>query len=148
MSWSIGSPVASRPASRTRRRDDEAGFTLIEILVAFTIATLLLGALLQLFSTGLGAVGSAANQIEAALLAESTLEQVGTTEPLQDGVDDRRAVEGYVVRVTVRRRDDLLPPGPLGPPLLAYGVGVAVSWSEGLRRRSVVLETVRLGSPR
>src|SRR5258707_8716331 len=67
-----------------------AGFTLIEILVAFTVATLLLGALYQLFSAGLRSSASAEHYADAVLLAESGLDAlVGTagsprqtTEPL------------------------------------------------------------------
>src|SRR5258707_11895102 len=59
-----------------------AGFTLIEILVAFTVATLLLGALYQLFSAGLRSSASAQHYADAVLLAESGLDAlVGTAVP-------------------------------------------------------------------
>src|SRR5713101_6920446 len=62
-----------------------AGFTLIEILVAFTVATLLLGALYQVFSAGLRSSASAEHYADAVLLAESGLDAlVGTAVALYE----------------------------------------------------------------
>src|SRR5258708_13349021 len=62
-----------------------AGFTLIEILVAFTVATLLLGALYQVFSTGLRSSASAEHYADAVLLAAAARAQssAGHTSELQ-----------------------------------------------------------------
>jgi general secretion pathway protein I len=133
-----------------RRGDSpaEAGFTLVEVLVAFTVAAMLLGTLLQLFATGLRSVGQVTREVEATLLAESSLEQFGRDEPLQESVDQRRLVNRYTVHLHVHRRDDLIPPGPLSALVTPYDIDVAVSWLDGWRQRSVTLHTLRLGGGR
>ena len=69
--------------SRTRRKD--GGFTLVEVLVAFAIVAVSLGALLQIFSGGLRSSRTAEAYATAALLAESKLARIGIEEPLEEG---------------------------------------------------------------
>jgi prepilin-type N-terminal cleavage/methylation domain-containing protein len=148
MWWWIGSPAASLPAQAPARRSDRdhaAGFTLIEVLVAFAIAAMLLVVLLQLFATGLRGSGRATREIEATLLAESSLEQFGRTEPLLDGMSQRSRVGRYSVQIGAQRRDDLVTPGSLSVLIAPYDIDVSVSWLEGQRRRVVTLQTIRLG---
>src|SRR5260370_22430505 len=85
-----------------------AGFTLIEILVAFTVATLLLGALYQVFSTGLRSSASAEHYADAVLLAESGLDAlVGTAVALGATTDPLGIYQ---------RRTNSPPPPHFGPP--------------------------------
>jgi hypothetical protein len=107
----------------------------------------MLGVLLQLFSTGLYSSGRIAREIEATLLAESALEQLGRLEPLQDVAAERRVAGRYWVQIDMQRRDDLIASG--SPEYLApYGVEISVGWLEGRRQRLISLHTVRLGGPR
>ena len=150
MWWSSGSPAASPRVGARLQRDDSgptAGFTLIEILVAFAITTVLLGALLQLFSIGLYSSGRTKREIEATLLAESVLEQLGRLEPLLDIASEERIAGRYRVQIDMQRRDDLVGSGAPGF-LAPYGVDVAVGWLEGRRQRLISLHTVRLGRAR
>ena len=117
---------------------------MIEILVAFAIAVMLLGALLQLFSVGLYSSGRIEREIEASLLAESVLDQLGRLEPLPGATTESRTVGRYWVRTDVQRRDDLIASGSLAV-FVPYGVDISVGWLEGRRQRVISLHTVRLG---
>ena len=129
------------------RRD--AGFTLLEVLVAFIIAALALAAL---FSAGLGGLRAASvsgRYTEAVSRAESHLAAASIGDALTAG--DRQGDEGngfhWRVRVTPTATTAPVPGADRSTPLLAlYAVSAAVSWEEGGRTRSVQLDTMRAGS--
>jgi general secretion pathway protein I len=113
-----------------RRTTDERGFTLVEVLVAFTVAALALGAVFELLSGGIAGLRNAAQYAEATQLAESRLESVGIAEPLASGTAAGRFDDRFVWRLDA----EALP----GHARL-YRVRVTVSW----RGRSVALESLR-----
>ena len=119
-----------------------AGFTLIEILVAFTVATLLLGALYQVFSTGLRSSASAEHYAGAVLFAESGLDALVGTAVAVGETSDRFGI--YQRRTNIRARPDLAPSDDQGS-VAPYEIEVRVAWREGVRERVVLLSTVRAG---
>jgi general secretion pathway protein I len=132
-------------SERQPRVDDStAGFTLVEALVAFAIAAVLLGVIYDMYSTGMRAATGATRYGTAVLMAQSTLESL-TNVPLSPSERSDRI--GIFDRdTTVRARADLLPEGSQLA-LMPYEVMVHVAWREGLRRRVVSLSTVRLAPP-
>jgi general secretion pathway protein I len=114
------------------------GFTLIEILVAMVILALVLGATHRLFAQSARQVAAVEDIAIATLLAQSQLETVGVTLPLQPGVTEGRFDDRFFWRIAVTE----LPESPAGARIAAYGVSLRVSWDSG---RGVELETVRLG---
>jgi general secretion pathway protein I len=120
----------------------EAGFTLIEILVAFTIVALMLGALYQLFATGLRSGATAENYESAVLLAESGIDALNGTALAVDSTSER--IGRFERHTSVAPRADLLPTEALSVPML-YELTVRVDWREGVRERSVTLSTLRAG---
>jgi general secretion pathway protein I len=124
--------------------DTEGGFTLIEVLVAFTIAALTLGALSQVFSTGIGAVTRANTEKEVLLIAQSSLEELAIGETLRptdktDHVDDK-----YTRRLVVRPRSERFSDLRGGPQPVVYEAEITISWREILQTRSISLQTMRL----
>ena len=61
------------------------GYSLIEVLVAFSILAMALSVLFRIFSTGLNNVGVASEYSLAVLVAESKLASPGVSEPLRPG---------------------------------------------------------------
>ena len=118
------------------------GFTLIEILVAFTIVALLLGALYQLFATGLRSSATAENYESAVLLAESGLDALSGTAIAVGDTSER--LGRFERRTSVQARADLLSTEALSVPML-YELTVRVTWREGVRERAVTLSTLRAG---
>lgn len=124
-----------------RRRDE--GFTLLEILVAFTVAALLLGAGMRAFSTDIAGVAQARARVEAVLLADSSLAEVGASIPLAEGDRVDRLDDGSTRRIVITRLPDPSPSSET--PLVApYGVALTVAWREAGREHSLTLRTVRL----
>jgi general secretion pathway protein I len=130
-----------------RSARDENGFTLIEVLVAFAIAVVLLVPLLHSFSTGLTSAARTDAFGEATLIAQSTLASIGPEIPLSEGGGFTREEGRYRVATRINRyAGDGVVHGPILP-VVPYDVAVTVSWQEGARSRSVALRAVRLGPP-
>ena len=126
-----------------REQASERGFTLIEILVAFVIVALALGALLQVFATGLRSSSAAENYTIATLLADSKLAGMGIVEPLEEGDQSGEFDNGFRWATTVRAYESgepTLAPGAIQ----AFEVSVTVRWGGAGRERSVSLVTLRL----
>lgn len=120
-----------------RRRD--AGFTLLEVLVAMVILSVAVVTLIQLASQGLRLLRASGEHQDAVMLADRLLR---TGDVSKEGVD--RGEEGAFhwerQAKAVVVPDDLAPAGGAAPRLLA--VRVAVSWGKG---RAVEAATLRLG---
>ena len=127
-----------------RHRASRPGFTLIEVLVAFTIAAVLLVALLRSFGAGLAGGTRADNYTVATTLAESALEALGTSEKLSDGFRSERAVGPYEVVSSARYYPAPSGIDPAKLYVVPYDVAVTVSWRQGPRAQSVTLRTIRL----
>lgn len=83
------------------------GFSLLEVLVAFTILGIALTVLMQVFSTGLRNITVGEDYTRAVLLAESRLASVGVEEPLQEGEQSGSfdGPQGYRWRVVISLYD-------------------------------------------
>lgn len=151
MSCSTGLPAPSPSSSDERRA--ASGFTLIEVVVALVILTVALGALLQLFQTGMRSGGVAEDRVFATLLAQSRLAALGIESPLELGeisgeVDDRfrwsAQIDPYRDAQMADPSDD-----PRAVRTVPYQVTVTVFWgpeNENSAARSVSLTSLRLAS--
>ncbi|MCK5366299.1 MAG: prepilin-type N-terminal cleavage/methylation domain-containing protein [Gammaproteobacteria bacterium] len=120
------------------------GFSLLEVLVAFTILAMLLGALFQVFSGGLRAARSGDQYTRATVIAQSRLAAVGVEQPLREGVSSGTDDGPYHWRVTVSPYlDDQMP--VVDHVLQPLTVHVEVFWEEGGSARSVSLTSILLG---
>lgn len=129
---------------RGREHGRERGFTLIELLVAFTVASLLLAAIYQLFSGGLRATTVSRRTSEALLIAQSSLDTITGVAVAPGETTD--SVGAYERTTDVRMRPDLLPRNAQIS-VIPYEILVRVSWRDGIRPRSVALSTLWLGPP-
>ena len=135
----------------TAMRTEQRGFSLLEILVAFSILALSLGVLMQIFSGSLRNADMTHDQAQAVVLAQSLLSAAGAETPLAPGessgvhtgkfrwllrvspfLDEARAGETATVRQ------------PL--PLELWEVTARVAWGgiSGSPERAVTLSTLRV----
>lgn len=134
-------PAASKEKSGPFR--DQSGFSLLEVLVAFSILALVLGALLQVFSGGLRNAALAEEYSHATLLAEAMLSRAGKDIPLEAGEYGEETDAGYrwQMRIAPYVVEGLLSESDLG----LYRIEVTVSWESGNDRRAVSLTRLELG---
>ena len=90
-------------ASRTR----PSGFTLLEVIIAFVILALVLGAVFNTFSIGLRNANLAGDYARAVVHAEAKLGLLGVAEPLELSVTSGRFDRLYGWRQSIR---------PIAPP--------------------------------
>ena len=108
--------------------------------MALAIAILALGTLFGLARAGLTGVARAEAEAQATVLAESSLEAMGTVAPLADGDVGDFDKDRFHVHATVARDGEVAANGYLVP----YVLAATVSWRDG----AITLRTVRLGAPR
>ena len=123
------------------RRNRRCGFTLIEVLVAFAILAVALTALFQVFSGGLGAIGTAERHSMATMLARSILDDVGAEIPLVAGEQRGQLDDGFswLVRIERSAAINLVAEGE--ELYIPYDVTVEISWGRG---RVLTLTTLRI----
>jgi type II secretion system protein I len=117
----------------------DAGFTLIEILVALAIFAVSGAALLSIVSTSLDRGDNTSKRTIASLHLQSLLAEAGSTIPLQGGhgsFDDGMA---WQIRITPYRESVRSK-----APLQEVVVEARVSWKDGDRVEGRSLQTLRL----
>jgi prepilin-type N-terminal cleavage/methylation domain-containing protein len=101
--WRNAHPACHQPRACPRPGQRYArGFTLLEILVAFTLLAVSMAALMSLFSRGVNAADLADRYARAAMLAESRLSTVGVEEALAEGDTSGQFDDDYAWRLSVR----------------------------------------------
>jgi len=136
----------------TLSKSKQTGFSLLEILVAFSILAIALGILLNIFSSGVETAAVAEEYSSAVQIAETLMARTGVESSLQPGQTAGIENDKYSWQVTV---------APYEPTLEGFDtkslsaalfmVTVNVSWdgngvSDGNHQREVELSTLKLSS--
>jgi general secretion pathway protein I len=127
----------------------QAGFTLLEVVVALAIAGLALVGLFQAGTGGLFAVDTAARAEEAVQRAQSHLAAVGRDAALVEGDTSGDDGGGFHWRLRVQplaQRQGLGADGTTPQTTSLFDVAVVISWRSRGHERAVALRTLRLGT--
>lgn len=125
----------------------ERGFSLLEILVAFSILALSLGILLNIFSSGANTAAVAEEYTAAVQIAESLMAQTGVETALQAGQTSGLEDEKYRWQVTISPYiPSIAKFDALAATVSLYKVNVRVDWDEGGSGRQFALTTLKLVS--
>lgn len=126
------------------RRLRQAGFSLLEVLVAFAILSVSLGVLMQIFSQASRTTLLSSQYSRAASLAESKLNAVGTAIPLEEGAvsGDREGGIAWEITILAVTLGEEFGAEPTATP---YRVNATALWQDGRQVRSLTLSTLRLG---
>ncbi|UHQ19962.1 prepilin-type N-terminal cleavage/methylation domain-containing protein [Lysobacter sp. KIS68-7] len=135
------------------RRATQAGYTLIEVIIAFAVLALALTLLLGTLSGATRQVRWADDAGRAAMHAQSLLAQLGVGEPLRPGHTEGDFEEGryrWALDVAPWRdpsesdaAQQLI--DPAAPRLLS--LDLQVKWGDGTPRDSLHLQSLRLVTP-
>jgi general secretion pathway protein I len=124
----------------------QQGFSLLEILIAFSILALSLGILLKIFSAGVNTAAVAEDYTAAIQIAESLMAKTGVETPLQPDQSSGLENEKYHWLVEVSPFE--FNPENVDPTTLTavlYKVKVIVSWGDdNTNDRQVELTTLKL----
>lgn len=125
----------------------QLGFSLLEILIAFSILALSLGILLNIFSGGLRRAMISEEYQQAVAIAQSKLDAAGEEEILQDGEIQGSIDDKFYWRVNVQTiifEEEGMSPDKIN--VTPYKVTVVVDWLAGENNRQVELTTLKLSS--
>ncbi len=127
-----------------RKKIASRGFTLLEVLVALAIVGLAVTAVLQLFSSNFRAISSSEDYLKASLRAEAVMRGILGSDDLKEKAWTEVTNDGYRVDVAIAKvraeRADTI-----GMTLLQ--VDLSLSWKQGIRSRTIKLETLKLVRP-
>ena len=125
----------------------QAGFSLLEILVAFSILALSLGVLLNIFSTAMRGVGLGEEYSKATSLLDARLAALGSEIPVESGSQSGSEGEGpeYRWQITLSPYGEVDQFQALGE-LELFQVDVEVTWEAGGGQRRIAVSTLRLAS--
>lgn len=121
-------------------RGSQAGFTLVEVLVAFTILALSVGIVTVIFGNGLRVAASADGYTRAIAVAESKIAEFSLPDNLQPG--QAQGIAGDIRWQTLVLPWFLDPTAANGAlPPDYYRISVRAVWGEG---QTLALQTIRL----
>jgi general secretion pathway protein I len=118
----------------------EEGFTLLEVVVAFSLLAVTVTVILQLFSSNLRVLATSEDYAAAVLRAEAKMRDVLDDKDVAEGTSSETTPEGYLVETTVtkvyeQRTREL--------PFEVLEVGVRLTWRSLLAERSMTLRTMK-----
>ena len=127
------------PASQRQQ-----GFTLIEILVAFMMLTLVLTVVFRIFSGGLRNVELSSDYTRAVLVAESQLTAAGITTPLETGETSGEWNEHFYWQRVIEEYLPWEEEKELSSAVQGYRITVHVDWEQAGQKRRLSLGSIRL----
>ncbi|NNL94973.1 MAG: type II secretion system protein [Xanthomonadales bacterium] len=129
-------------------RNRSGGFTLLEVLLAFVIFALSFALVLEILGGSMRSTVRARHYTEAALLAQSLMDMVGSEIPLIEGAMAGDSPGGYEWSMSISAfqpeagQERLLELSELSGTLL-FWVDLDVSWGSEPRARTVQFSTVK-----
>jgi general secretion pathway protein I len=120
----------------------DAGFLLVETLIAFAVLALSLSALFDIVSDGVRRTSQSEKLTQASLALPTLLARVGADIPLHPGQPNGQLANGLRWRMLIEPFGDVA--DQRAWPVSAYKVFVEVSWQYGSQKGAASATTLRL----
>jgi len=127
----------------------QGGFTLLEVVIAFSLLAVGLAAAMQVATGALRLARNANEFTEASLYAQSLLDTVGVGERLEEGSDSGQFGDRYTWQLEVTPFE-VVSDTPLDPamaPVRLYRLDLIVSWERGRNIYDAQFSTLRALTP-
>ena len=124
------------------------GFTLLEVLVAFVVFALSFAVVLEIIAGSMRSTMRARDYSEAALLAQSLMEQVGNELPLEAGAYQGETEDGFIWAIEITNFEGVnedtrsVELAELTRTQLLW-VDLNLEWGDGRRQRDARFTTIR-----
>ena len=118
------------------------GFSLIEVLVAFSIAAVSLGVLFQIYAKGTTAAVVGGEYAQAIAIAESKLAEIGLSESLDAGDRNGSEINKFNWQISIQDYEEDQPTDFVSR-LSLKQVNVTISWHSRGKQRSITLNTIK-----
>ncbi len=123
-----------------RSLNTDAGFTLLEVLVAMVLLSVALVAILQLFSINLRGIATSEDYSKAVMRAEATMRDVLDDDNIAEKSSSETTPDGYRIDVAItnaeeKRTENL--------PLKLLQISLTVHWKDGVKERALTLKTMK-----
>lgn len=137
------------------RRSHAGGFTLLEVMLAFVLLATAMGLLIAMLSNGLRQVRQAQDETDAALYAQSLLDQIGVLEAIVPVQREGEFDHGrYHYQLQISEARDPIPPrvlpnAPATPATVTiaapklFRIAVLVTWGAAQQTQRLQLVTLR-----
>lgn len=126
------------------------GFTLIEVVVAFLLLSIVMATGFELFTTGMRRASDLEERSKALVIAQSRLATASVEQQLKEGVANGQTDDGkYQWTMTIAKSDEgkADPNQPIQTAYGLYRIDVVVKWRGADERdHSLELATLELGS--
>jgi general secretion pathway protein I len=141
---------ARRRTLDSRRQAANAGFTLLEVMVALVVLALGIAAVLELFGGGLRLTTKSSRRTQAVVYAQNVIDRLLAQSTLEDGDDGGQLPGGFSWRAQVyeiRPDDDASALQQQSQNQSEFfhlkQINVEVYWSEGVGEQSYALRSLR-----
>lgn len=131
----------TNPAPLPGSAERDAGFTLIEVLVALAVLSLALTSIFQLFSANLRGISAADEYAAAVVAAESKMREILDSDKLEEKSWDETTDNGYRIEASITRTAE---DKTENLPVRLLEIRLTVSWSDSIKERSLTLKTAKL----
>ena len=143
-------PLKMASLRKSSRR--AAGFTLLEVMLAFVVFALSFATVLEIMAASMRSVSRASDDTEVALLAQTLMDQVGIEIPVEEGAYSGTSMDRYNWNLGISLYDASDEPDKVGMStaelaelsgIELYRVDLDVDWESGQRERTLHFSTIQ-----
>ncbi len=124
----------------------QAGFSLLEVLVALVVVALTVGTAIRVYGQAADSAARGERALQALMAAQSLLSAHGATIPLKSGASQGRMEPGLRWRSVVSPYDGLGRERTRRLPVKPFTVAVTVSWGDA-KAQSLTLQALKIAEP-